>query len=164
MAAERGVSLVELLGGVLVLGLIVTVVTRVYGADSTAVEMASLTKLRYLHRATQLYQAQWAGELPAQQYVYSTWMGYSQSYFVSPCLPASAGNRVSYLYTWRPERRYALEAMGECAPLFIDLDCNPATAYANGEKSVGLAVLLNGSTIRKYNAGDPRALKWWTNR
>jgi hypothetical protein len=161
VAAERGVSLVELLGGVLILGLIVTVVTRVYGADTRGAESASLTKMRYLHRAVQLYRAEWAGEMPSRNYVHNTWMGYSQSYFESPCLSFSEGRKVSYIYPWIEERRYALDSLGSKAPVFIDLDCNPNKTYDHDKQNLVLAVLLDGTTAKIKRAGDPRSMAWW---
>lgn len=166
MAANRGISLVELLGAVLVLGLIVTVVTRVYGSGADASEQASLTRMRYLHRAATMYSEEWDGELPSQRFVHKTWLGYTREYFMSPCAskPKKVVRKsgVSYIYTWSLSGKGFLESIGDKAPLFIDLDCNSTHAPGSLETPrIGLAVLIDGTTVRKEKPGDPRRLSWW---
>lgn len=166
MAADRGISLVELLGGLFVLSLIVTVVSRVYGSGTGAAEQASLTRMRYLHRAATLYREEWNGVLPDQRYVYKSWLGFTREYFISPCdsRPKKMARKygVSYIYTWSASRKDFLESMGDRSPLFIDLDCNLSHAPGGlDEPRIGLAVLLDGTTVRIEKPGDARTLSWW---
>jgi hypothetical protein len=169
VSAARGVTLFQLLGGVLAIGIVFTIVTRVYGSAEDTAPETSLGKLRHLHRAIALYRSEYGDGgitegLPDRDYVYDTYLGYSREYFISPCAGrrgfASRAEGVSYAYTWTPLRQQVFESMGLKTPIFVDMDCTPVTR--NGQPNLGLAVLLDGTAISLRKHGNPNSLAWWT--
>jgi len=168
VSAVRGVTLLQLLGGILCIGIILSVVTRVYGSARHGAPTASLAKMNHIYKAFALYRAEFGdgsvtGGLPDRDYVFSTYLGLSRRDFISPCAgqpgftPRSQG--VSYAYTWAPARIRVFESMGLSTPIFVDTDC--ASRLLDGKPKLGLAVLLNGTAISVEKHGDPNSLDWW---
>jgi len=171
VSAARGVTLIQLLGGILGIGVTMSIVTRVYGSAKDDAPATSLGKMKQLHRAVALYRSDYGdgsitGGLPDRKYVYETYLGFSREFFVSPCsgrrgFPTRVGG-VSYAYTWAQQRLEIFESMGLKTPIFVDMDCAPAVNDA--KPKLGLAVLLNGTAVSIQKHGDPNSLSWWTEK
>ena len=164
MPAVR-LSLFEVLGGVLFLALIVTVVSRAFAASVESRQRDSLARLVTLHRAAAIYRFEADGRWPTRDAVMTTYLGYGDSYFVSPCANAPGYMKrergISYMYLWSPSRDFVFSQPDSAAPLFVDLDCNRSHTPTDDRPMVGLGVAANGEAIVLKKKGDPRRWSWW---
>lgn len=165
MPAVRGLTLLELLGGVLFFGLIVVVVSKAFAASIESRQRDSLSRLVTLHRAAAIYRFEADGDWPSQEAVMTTYLGYGKDYFISPCANSPGYMKrksgVSYMYLWTQQRDWIYQDSSQNAPLFVDLDCNLAHEPSGDKPRVGLGVTANGEKIVLEKKGDPRRWSWW---
>lgn len=163
--SERGISLIELLVGVLCFALIVTFVTRVFASSIEAVQRDSLGRLVRLHRAASVYRFEADGNWPTRDAVLTDHLGFGEDFFVSPCSNSTGylkrKSGISYLYLWTHSRAWVYDDESVKAPLFVDLDCNRTHSPEANTPKVGLGVTAAGETIVLKKKGDPRRWSWW---
>ena len=165
VSAARAVSLVELLVGVFILGLVSAVVTAVFANTLEHAPEASLSRLRLVHRAAAIYRFESDGRWPSSETVYDAYLGLNEEFFISPCAnqPGYMDRKkgVSYMYMWTKDRNFIFDDVALIAPLFVDLDCNLSHTPDGDKPMLGLGVSVGGEAIRIKKPGDPRRWSWW---
>lgn len=170
-----GITLMEVVVVMSILVLLMALLMPVFGGvKQTGNIAASLGKLSNIHRATLIYQADYAGDgqsyegLPTQSVVFSTFLGLGKEAFKSPCGYKGIienKNNLGYQYAWedRPDvLKYFVLREGS-AILFTDASCNASRAVWESPPAVkrALGVRLDGSLVNMRKAGLPISLYWW---
>ena len=137
---------------------------------------ASLGRLHQLQMAVMIYRADddqasdYAVEsFPPFDYVYSTYLGFGEDFFRSPCgyKPGIEDNlkHISYQYTPYPIMRASHDYFAKYGPkavLFRDCHCNDAISWNSAYlMKRGLAVTVEGTLLNIYKRGTPLD-DWWT--
>jgi len=176
----RAFTLLEVICVMLITAALMCVCMPVFQAGlRSARTRSAIDRLRQLHIATTLYINEWGGGtgfgsaaavgLPPGPYVYTTYMGFGKSFFVSPCgykpeiEPNLGGISVTYTpyFEWTAAyfKRYR-----ENSVIYYDLHCtdDPSSFYDRFAKKRGLAVLYGGKLVNRYAPGLPIDLYWFS--
>jgi len=177
---SRAFTLIEMSSVMLIVAALTAISMPVFRSAVTAAEIrSSVDRLRQLHSAVLLYQADYGGGwgynseravgLPIGEYVYSQYMGFGHDFFVSPCgyKPEIEPNMNEISITFTPYFEWTAPYYAKYkqnAVIFSDLHCNdrPQEFYDFYSKKRGLAVLLGGKLVNQYKAGMPLELYWFS--
>lgn len=174
MNRRHGFTVVELLvcvGIILVVSAIVVPVTA--GVRQNARVTSAVMRLKQLHAAFKLYQADHGGDgsygdcydmnLPDIRGLTTYRLGQSKELWVSPCDKRNYG--WSYLYWPNTDPYYAgyYRTYQEEGMLLSDFTCDAKQGAHFGDywSTRALGVRLSGQLINYNKPGDPYAVAWW---
>jgi prepilin-type N-terminal cleavage/methylation domain-containing protein len=167
---KRAFSLIEL---ITVIGIIVVVSALLWPVLANARRASQISsttqRLRQLHLAVKLYQAEYHGDgsygtpeqmgLPTWSLALTAHLGVNQAMLASPCgchPDFRCGSRGRYqemwpLLSWNENIAFFEDNM----PLIADLNCNDVSVRMENQfvSRRGVAVLLSGTIVNRYSPG-----------
>lgn len=169
-------SLVEMLICVAIILLILALsAPALTSAKDSAKRKSSQLRLRQLYSSTVLYlndypDASSPNDRPPLSYVYSTFLGLGEPFFISPCGikptvgPPPHTPKWGYAY-WAipnpPDPYY--QKYGDNSMLFSDPNCNAHGVFDSPYATKrGLGVTMGGRLINHVKPGNAYRESWWT--
>ncbi|MFM9874185.1 MAG: type II secretion system protein [Fimbriimonadaceae bacterium] len=163
-------TVVELLVVTGIIALLAALISpSLHKAKHSAQISSSVSRLRQLHIAARIYldDDPMATNRLTNEYVYSTYLGFGEAFFISPC--GQKQNEFgqiykgSYWYASEPNvPKTYFEQYRENAIQFADTDCDPEGSWDSPiALKRALAVTDGGQIINKVRYGNPHRIEWW---